>query len=63
MVKILLSFREKVGKIVVNSEKNKMGVLHRERKKEREGRKFGFAMEMGGWEGILMGERSVMTME
>lgn len=57
MVKILLSFREKVGKIVVNSEKNKMGVL------QREGRKFGFAMEMGGWEGILMGERSVMTME
>lgn len=57
MVKILLSFREKVRKIVVNSEKNKMGVL------QREGRKFGFAMEMGGWEGILMGERSVMTME
>lgn len=52
-----------MGKIVVNSEKNKMGVLHRERNKEREGRKFGLAMEMGGWEGILMGERSVMTME
>lgn len=63
MVKILLSFREKVGKIVVNSEKNKMGVLQRERKKERR-KKVWLWYGNGGMGGNFNGgERSVMTME